>query len=119
MFAEPDVPATVYGVATALKRSPAQGAAMQDAGFEIASYGLKWIEHEGFSPEMERREIAEAIRLHTVVTGERPRGWFTGRCSENTLDLGAGFNVRHFEFAFSSICCFIPRKFRTRPGLSR
>ncbi|MBP1872743.1 urate oxidase [Ensifer adhaerens] len=87
MFTEKGVPATVYGVATALKRSPAQVAAMQDAGWEIASHGLKWIEHKDFSPEREREEIAEAIRLHTVVTGEPPRGWYTGRCSDNTLDL--------------------------------
>lgn len=87
MFTEKGVPATVYGVATALKRSPTQVAAMQDAGWEIASHGLKWIEHKDFSPEREREEIAEAIRLHTIVTGEPPRGWYTGRCSDNTLDL--------------------------------
>ncbi|WP_312364018.1 allantoinase PuuE [Ensifer sp.] len=87
MFTEKGVPATVYGVATALKRSPSQVAAMQEAGWEIASHGLKWIEHKDFSPERERAEIAEAIRLHTVVTGEPPRGWYTGRCSDNTLDL--------------------------------
>ncbi len=87
MFTEKGVPATVYGVATALKRSPSQVAAMQEAGWEIASHGLKWIEHKDFSPEQERAEIAEAIRLHTVVTGEPPRGWYTGRCSDNTLDL--------------------------------
>ncbi|NRP73156.1 Uric acid degradation bifunctional protein [Ensifer psoraleae] len=87
LFTDRDVPATVYGVATALKRSPAQVAAMQGAGWEIASHGLKWIEHKDFSIDKERAEIAEAIRLHTIVTGERPRGWYTGRCSENTLDL--------------------------------
>ena len=87
LFSERQVPVTVYGVATALNRSPAQVAAMQDAGWEIASHGLKWIEHRDFSIEQERAEIAEAIRLHTIVTGERPRGWYTGRCSENTLDL--------------------------------
>jgi OHCU decarboxylase len=37
----------------------------------------------------ERAQIAEAIRLHTEVTGERPRGWYTGRCSVNTIALAA------------------------------
>jgi urate oxidase len=87
LFCDRQVPVTVYGVATALTRSPAQVAAMQDAGWEIASHGLKWIEHKDFDIERERAEIAEAIRLHTIVTGERPRGWYTGRCSANTLDL--------------------------------
>ena len=37
----------------------------------------------------ERAAIAEAIRLHTEVVGERPRGWYTGRCSANTVRLVA------------------------------
>jgi len=89
LFNEFDIPATVYGVATALARSPEQVRAMQTAGWEIASHGLKWIEYKDFAPKDERAHMAEAIRLHTEVTGERPRGWYTGRCSENTVDLVA------------------------------
>jgi chitin deacetylase len=37
--------------------------------------------------EEERRQIAESIRLHTEVTGARPTGWYTGRCSMNTQRL--------------------------------
>ena len=44
------VPVTVYGVATALARSPAQLAAMQEAGWEIASHGLKWIDYRNHTP---------------------------------------------------------------------
>ena len=66
------VPVTVYGVATALARSPAQVAAMQEAGWEIASHGLKWIDYRDHTREAEAADIAEAIRLHTEVTGERP-----------------------------------------------
>ena len=39
--------------------------------------------------EEERAAIAEAVRLHTEVTGTRPRGWYTGRCSANTVRLVA------------------------------
>ena len=84
-----DVPITVYGVATALARAPEQVRAMQVAGWEIASHGLKWVEHKDMSPEEERAQIREAIRLHTEVTGAPPRGWYTGRCSMNTVDLAA------------------------------
>lgn len=87
LFTELEIPATVYGVATALARSPAQVAAMHDADWEIASHGLKWIEYKDATPEAERADLVEAIRLHTEVTGERPRGWYTGRCSMNTVDL--------------------------------
>ena len=84
-----DIPVTVYGVATALARAPEQVAAMKAARWEIASHGLKWIEHKDMSAEEERAQIREAIRLHTEVTGEPPRGWYTGRCSMNTVNLAA------------------------------
>ena len=83
------IPVTVYGVATALARSPDQVAAMQRAGWEIASHGLKWIEHAGLPEAEERAQVAEAIRLHAEVTGAPPRGWYTGRCSMNTLRLAS------------------------------
>jgi len=91
LFTEKQLPVTVYGVATALQRSPAQVAAMLEAGWEIASHGLKWVEHKDMAPGEERAAIAEAMRLHTLVTGERPRGWYTGRCSANTVDLVTEF----------------------------
>ncbi|MGB0497723.1 MAG: allantoinase PuuE [Rubricella sp.] len=84
-----DIPVTVYGVATALARSPDQVAAMKAAGWEIASHGLKWIEYKDFGEDEERRHMEEAIALHTAATGERPRGWYTGRCSMNTVRLVA------------------------------
>lgn len=84
-----DVPITVYGVASALARSPDQVGAMNSAGWEIASHGLKWIEYKDATPEAERADMREAIRLHTEVVGESPKGWYTGRCSENTVRLAA------------------------------
>lgn len=89
LFTEAELPVTVYGVATALMRAPAQLAAMQAAGWEIASHGYKWVQHKDMPPDEERRQIAEAIRLHTIATGERPRGWYTGRSSLNTVELVA------------------------------
>ena len=84
-----DLPVTVYGVATAMARAPAQVAAMKSAGWEIASHGLKWVEHKDMPEDEERAQIAEAIRLHTEVVGTAPRGWYTGRCSNNTVRLVA------------------------------
>lgn len=87
MFTAAGMPVTVYGVATALARAPAQVAAMQDAGWEIASHGLKWIEYKDATPDAERADIEAAKALHFEVTGQAPRGWYTGRCSENTMRL--------------------------------
>lgn len=89
MFTQAQVPVTCYGVATALARSPDQVAAMQEEGWEIASHGLKWIDYRAHAIEDERSDMAEAIRLHAEVTGERPTGWYTGRTSVNTVKLAA------------------------------
>jgi putative urate catabolism protein len=87
LFKQNQVPLTIYGVASAFARSPTQVQAMLDADWEIASHGYKWVEHKDMAPELERQQIAEAIRLHTVATGSRPTGWYTGRSSLQTVDL--------------------------------
>ncbi|MDO5657024.1 MAG: allantoinase PuuE [Paracoccus sp. (in: a-proteobacteria)] len=83
-----DLPVTVFGVATALERSPEQVAAMLEAGWEIATHGLKWIDYKDIPREVEAAHLREAIRIHTDVTGARPLGFYQGRASMNTVALG-------------------------------
>ena len=40
--------------------------------------------------DAERAQIREAIRLHTEVTGSRPRGFYLGRTSMQTIELAVG-----------------------------
>ena len=87
LFSEHAIPITVYAIATALARSPEQVHAMQSANWEIASHGYKWIEHKDLSPHEEEVQIKKAIELHKSVTGETPKGWYTGRSSINSVDL--------------------------------
>ena len=101
-----DLPITVYGVASALARAPEQVAAMKASGWEIASHGLKWVEHKDMPEAEERAQIAEAIRLHTEVTGTPPRGWYTGRCSNNTVRLAAQTGL--FDYVADSYADDLP-----------
>jgi putative urate catabolism protein len=87
LFNERQYKVTVFGVATALEKNPEIVAAMREAGWDIASHGLKWIDYKDFSYALERDHMVEAIRIHTKVTGTRPLGWYTGRSSEHTLKL--------------------------------
>jgi putative urate catabolism protein len=87
MFTERSIPLTVFAITTALTRNDEAVAAMKEADWEIASHGLKWIEYRDFSIDDERHHIAEAVRLHTEVTGARPLGFYQGRASVNTLAL--------------------------------
>ncbi|MFO1039926.1 MAG: allantoinase PuuE [Geminicoccaceae bacterium] len=87
LFAGRKLPLTVYAVTMALDRNREAAAAMQEAGWEIASHGLRWIDYQNMPIEQERAQMRESIRLHTEITGERPLGWYTGRTSPNTLRL--------------------------------
>ena len=89
LFVEKSIPVTIYGVTSALARNPEQVAAMKAAGWEIASHGLKWVDHRDMSEAEEAAQIAESFRLHEEVVGEAPQGWYTGRCSMNTVRLTA------------------------------
>ena len=89
LLTERKVPVTVFGVAKALEANPAAVEAMLAADWEIASHGLRWIDYQDVPEDVERAHVAEAIALHTRLTGERPLGWYQGRTSPNTARLVA------------------------------
>ncbi|MCL1500028.1 allantoinase PuuE [Xanthomonas nasturtii] len=89
LFTTRNVPVTVFGVAQALAANPDAVAAMQAASWEIASHGLRWIDYQQVDEATERAHIAQAIAVHTRVTGSRSLGWYQGRTSPNTARLVA------------------------------
>lgn len=89
IFTERSLPVTVFGVATAMEMNPEAVEAMLKADWEIASHGLRWIDYQYVPEDIERAHIAEAVELHTRLTGSRPLGWYQGRTSPNTARLVA------------------------------
>lgn len=87
LFTARNLPVTVFAVTKALSHNAEAVAAMREADWEIASHGLRWLDYRHIPVETERAHIAEAVRLHTELTGERPLGFYQGRTSEQTLDL--------------------------------
>ncbi len=106
LFAERDLPVTVFGVAMALQRNPEAVAAMQDAGWEIASHGYRWIDYQFVDENTERRHLESALAIHEQVTGERPVGWYLGRCSPNSHRLAA--EIGEFEYNADSYADDLP-----------
>ncbi|MBE9019469.1 allantoinase PuuE [Chroococcidiopsidales cyanobacterium LEGE 13417] len=87
LFTQRGIPVTVYGVAMALERNPEAVAAIQEADWEIASHGYRWIDYKYFGEDLEREHLQKAIAIHTQATGSRPLGWYTGRNSPHTRKL--------------------------------
>lgn len=87
MFAERNLPVTVFGISQSLIRNPEAVAAMKAADYEVACHGLRWINYAEMGEAQERAQILEAIKLHTEATGARPTGWYTGRMSVNSRRL--------------------------------
>ncbi|MEW6643923.1 MAG: allantoinase PuuE [Pseudomonadota bacterium] len=81
------LPLTVFGVAAAMAANPAAVKAMVEAGWEVASHGLRWIDYKDFDRAEEETHFRAALDVHKQMTGSRPLGWYTGRLSEQTLDI--------------------------------
>ena len=89
LFTDRQVPVTVFAVAMALQRNPNVVDAMQEAGWEIASHGYRWLDYQSVDESTEREHMHKAIEIHRDVTGKRPLGWYLGRCSPNSHRLAA------------------------------
>jgi len=87
LFQEKKIPITVFGVGMAFENNPEICNAIKNAGYEVASHGWRWIDYQNIKKAEEKKHMKLAIKTHTQIFGERPTGWYTGRCSPNTRDL--------------------------------
>lgn len=82
------LPVTAFAVTMAMQRNPEAVAAMTEAGWEIATHGLRWNIKPQESEEGERAEIAATLALHQEITGQKALGWYnrsTARCSTSPI----------------------------------
>ena len=95
-FEKRKLPLTVFGVSMALERHPELTQALCELGHEIACHGWRWINYQEIVEATEREHISNAIEIIQKLTGEKPKGWYTGRDSPNTRRLIA--DVGGFEY---------------------
>ena len=87
LFQEKKIPVTIFGVAMALERNPEVCNAIKNGNYEIACHGWRWIDYQNIKKSVEKKDMKLAIKTIKKIFGERPLGWYTGRCSTNTRDL--------------------------------
>jgi len=87
LFKQKKIPLTIFGVGMALERNREVCKAIKKANYEVASHGWRWIDYQNVSKAKEKKDMKLAIISIKKIFGNRPLGWYTGRCSPNTLDL--------------------------------
>tara|TARA_B100002052_G_C15811989_1_gene566327 strand:+ start:158 stop:1066 length:909 start_codon:yes stop_codon:yes gene_type:complete len=87
LFKKYNLPLTVFGVGMAMERSLEICKEMKKSNYEIASHGWRWIDYQNISKSIEKKHMKKAINIIKKIFDQRPVGWYTGRCSPNTLDL--------------------------------
>ena len=76
VFAERELPMTIFGCALALERNPAAAQAIVQAGHDVCCHGWRWVEHFKLAEEEERQHIRRAIASLERTVGARPLGWY-------------------------------------------
>ena len=87
LFQKMEIPVTIFGVGMALERNKEVCEAIKQSDYEIASHGWRWIDYQNVPKATEKKHMQLAIRTIKKIFGQRPLGWYTGRCSPNTRDL--------------------------------
>ena len=87
LFQEKKIPITIFGVAMALERNPEVCEAIKNGDYEVACHGWRWIDYQNVKKSVEKKDMKLDVKKLKKIFGERPIGWYTGRCSPNTRDL--------------------------------
>ncbi len=101
-FERRGLPLTIFGVATALERSPDVTQAFVELGHEIACHGYKWIHYQNVDEATEREHMRLAMEIIEKLTNQKPQGWYTGRDSPNTRRLVADYADGEHTFTYDS-----------------
>jgi allantoinase len=76
IFAERQLPLTVFACALALERNPAAARAIADAGHDVCCHGWRWFKHWLLSEDEEQTHIRMAVSSLEKSLGTRPLGWY-------------------------------------------
>ena len=87
LFQEKKIPLTIFGVGMALEKNPEICEAIKNSDYEVAAHGWRWVDYQNIKKTEEKKHMKLAIKKIKEIFGQRPLGWYTGRCGPNTRDL--------------------------------
>ena len=133
LFDKENIPVTFFITGYALTLNPIFCDYLRVTNHEIAGHAWRWIDYAQIPREDEKRHIQLCIKSLKELTGKRPQGWYTGRCSEHTrgllIEIGGFlydsesyaddlpyFDANHLVIPYSLDCNDF--RFSTTPGFS-
>lgn len=87
LFDRYQIPLTFFVTGHALTLNPFFADYLAQHQHEVAGHGWRWINYTNISKKTEKNHILLCIETLEKLTGHRPKGWYTGRRSENTREL--------------------------------
>ncbi|WKE67146.1 polysaccharide deacetylase family protein [Gallaecimonas kandeliae] len=99
LFAERNVPLTVFATGQALELNPPLAQALSQGDIEVAGHGYRWLDYHFVPEDEERRHIQQTLAAIAKCCNKQALGWYTGRQSANTRRL-----VQEAGLLYSSDC---------------
>ncbi len=87
LFKEFNIPITIFAVAMALERNIAFSDFIAKENYDICAHGYRWIDYQYINKDIEYEHMQKAIEIIHKLTGQKVKGWYTGRNSPNTREL--------------------------------
>lgn len=87
LFNHYQIPLTFFVTGQALILNPLLANYLAQSQHEVAGHGWRWINYADIPPEIEKKHFLLCIETIKKLTGQRPKGWYTGRRSENTRKI--------------------------------
>ncbi|MCW8443432.1 polysaccharide deacetylase family protein [Fluoribacter gormanii] len=81
------IPLTFFVTGQALILNPLFADYLASQNHEVAGHGWRWINYTNVPRRIEKKHILLTIETIEKLTGHKPKGWYTGRRSENTREL--------------------------------
>ncbi len=87
LFDNYQTPLTFFITGQALILNPLFANYLAQQKHEVAGHGWRWIDYANIPRTVEKEHMLLCIEILSQLTGQRPKGWYAGRRSENTRDL--------------------------------
>jgi len=87
LFDHYQIPLTFFVTGQALMLNPLLASYLRQHTHEVAGHGWRWIDYANIPKTIEKEHMQLCIETLEQLTGQRPKGWYTGRRSEHTREL--------------------------------